>query len=421
MAPIGPERVLVIGDDMRIFLSVVRSLGRAGKEVHAVPFDDQSPALRSKYVHRVHAVPAYHDGPMAWRDALLALLQACQFKLVVPTCDRAILSFDAFRQSFEQFPIALPNAAAMETLFDKHCTRELATSLGIPVAAGRELQPGDTADILIRDFGLPLALKPRRSYWLSRESYDSRGQVAIIRTASDLAARLAAVQDRSRYIVERHFHGVGVGVSVLASTGRITHAFQHRRLREGRSGSSSRISEHVDRDLLHACEAICRHTGLSGVGMFEFRCNPATRDWVLLEVNARFWGSLPLALSLGVDFPRFLYDLLVLKTERPLVAYPAGIKARNFALDGRNLLADIPRLDVQDLGRWLSDVADFLAQPIRWMTGTERSDTFVRDDLKPALLECARLLRSGARRLLPRSAARRATTFGLRRSIHGQR
>ena len=52
-----PGRVLVFGDDMRIFLAVVRSLGRSGKEVHAVPFTADSPALTSKYISAIHHVP----------------------------------------------------------------------------------------------------------------------------------------------------------------------------------------------------------------------------------------------------------------------------------------------------------------------------------------------------------------------------
>ena len=384
---------------MRIFLSVVRSLGRAGKEVHVVPFDYQAPALRSKYIRHVHIVPAYNDGPGAWRDTVLALLRSYEFKLVIPTCDRAILAFDAFRQSFEQFPIAIPNAAATETLFDKQRTRELAVMLGIPVAVGRELRENDTAERLADDFGLPVALKPRRSYTLSRESFGSRGQVTIVQTLSELVTCLEGIQDRSGYIVEQYFHGVGVGVSVLANEGRIIQAFQHRRLREGRSGSSCRVSELLNHHLLKACQTICRHSSLTGICMFEFRYNPATEDWVLLEANARFWGSLPLPLSLGVDFPRLLYELFVSKTEQPQRFYPVGIRARNFALDGRNLLAEIPRLRLHSVGSWLSSVADFLAQPLRWLAGTERSDTFVGDDLKPALAECGRLVRSAAPRI----------------------
>src|SRR5215212_1954466 len=74
-----PQRVLVLGDDMRIFLSVVRSLGRAGKEVHAAPFDAHSPALRSKYVSMVHHFPGYSDDPSGWQAALLHTLQTHAF------------------------------------------------------------------------------------------------------------------------------------------------------------------------------------------------------------------------------------------------------------------------------------------------------------------------------------------------------
>lgn len=388
----SPERVLVFGDDMRIFLSVARSLGRAGKEVHAVPFDHSSPALRSKYVHYIHALPDFCDSPIAWRDAVLALLRSTEFKLVIPTCDRVILAFDAFRENFDGFPIALHNEAVMGSLFDKRRTRELAIKLGIPVSRGRALQRVDTAEQLVAELGLPMALKPSRSYSLTRQSFDSRGQVAIVRTEAELVTQLRVIADHSGYIVERYFRGDGVGVSVLANQGHVVQAFQHRRLREGRSGSSCRISEPVNPALLQACEATCRHTGMTGICMFEFRYDRDARDWVLLEANARFWGSLPLPLSLGVDFPRFLYDLMVSKSNPAQIAYPAGIIARNFALDGRNLLADIPRLRELGLRSWLAGVLDFLTQPLRWVTGSERSDTFVKDDLAPAFLECLRLL-----------------------------
>ena len=227
----------------------------------------------------------------------------------------------------------------------------------------------------------------------------SRGQVAVVQTSAELAARLEGIRDRPGYIVEQYLQGVGVGVSVLANEGRIIQAFQHRRLREGRSGSSSRVSELLDHDLLKACQSICRHTNLTGICMFEFRYNPATQDWALLETNARFWGSLPLPLSLGVDFPRLLYELLVSKTEHPQVVYPTGIRARNFALDGRNLLAEIPGLRMHNVRVWLAGVADFLAQPLRWFAGSEKSDTFVADDLKPAWAECVGLVRSAAPRI----------------------
>jgi hypothetical protein len=124
------ERVLVLGDDMRIFLAVVRSLGRAGKEVHAAPFDWHAPALRSKYISMVHHFPRYSDDPSGWQAALLRTLQTHAFNLVVPCCDRAILPLHLHREEFAGYRIAIPNATAMRLLFDKECTRQLCHELG---------------------------------------------------------------------------------------------------------------------------------------------------------------------------------------------------------------------------------------------------------------------------------------------------
>src|SRR3954471_22457765 len=156
MLPKQRPRVLVLGDDMRIFLSVVRSLGRAGIEVHAAPFEADAPALRSKYVFAKHALPSYPSDPAGWRQAMGALLQHGSFDLVMPCCDRAILALHLSREELSQYRLAIPNRAAMEILFDKVRTRELAAELNIPIAAGAVLEAKHTAEGLMAEFGLPL-------------------------------------------------------------------------------------------------------------------------------------------------------------------------------------------------------------------------------------------------------------------------
>lgn len=394
----GQERVLIFGDDMRIFLAIVRSLGRAGKEVHAAPFNWHSPALRSKYVSKVHYFPRYSDDPAGWRASVVEVLRTYSFDLVIPCCDRAILPFDAHREEFAGFRIAIPHHAAMDLFFDKECTRALCRQLGIPVVNGGLVASSDSAQMLAGRLGLPLVLKPRRSYWVDR--MDSWGKVSIVESEPELQKLLSAIHEPSRYLAEGYFDGVGVGVSVLAQNGKIMHAFQHRRLREGRGGSSSyRASESLNPELYGACEKICSHTNLTGVCMFEFRYNPVNQSWVLLETNARFWGSLPLPLSLGVDFPRFLYDLIVHQTQHSPVEYRPNIRSRNLVLDGFNLITGARTLRWGGIPTWCGDLVDFMTQPIRWVTGKERSDSFVWDDLSPAFGECAILLKSLSHKL----------------------
>ena len=66
-----PGKVLVLGQEDRAFLAVVRSLGRRGIDVHVAWCPADAVALRSRYVTQRHALPRYARDDAAWRDALL--------------------------------------------------------------------------------------------------------------------------------------------------------------------------------------------------------------------------------------------------------------------------------------------------------------------------------------------------------------
>jgi predicted ATP-grasp superfamily ATP-dependent carboligase len=65
-----------------------------------------------------------------------------------------------------------------------------------------------------------------------------------------------------------------------------------------------------------------------GVAMVEFRVNTLTLRPELIEVNGRFWGSLPLAINSGVDFPYFLYRSIVDKEDFNQPSYKTGFRQR---------------------------------------------------------------------------------------------
>src|SRR4051812_48814092 len=184
----APRRVLVFGDDMRIFLAVVRSLGRAGMEVHAAPFNWHAPALASKYIAAVHRLPRYPDDPEGWLDSVQELLRSHAFDLVIPCDDRAIFPLHLHREALAGTRLAIPDSNAMQLLFDKEATRALCRELSIPVVDGARLAAGDSAAELAARFGLPLVVKPRQSYWIDR--LDSWGRVFIVDTEVELAALL---------------------------------------------------------------------------------------------------------------------------------------------------------------------------------------------------------------------------------------
>lgn len=391
------QKVLVLGDDTQSFLAVVRSLGRHGIRVHAAPFNFRSPALASRYIDRIHRIPRYVGSGEAWCEAVVELLERERFDFVVPVDDRNVLCFQRFRGRLEGLSrIAIPSDEAIEVFYDKHRTRELAQRCGVPVPAGRLLRDDDSARTISSEFSLPVVIKPRRSYTLA--SLHDRGKVAVVDSEENLKRVLERIARRGDHVVECFFNGRGVGVSVLVLGGTIVYGFEHHRLVEGPGGGSTlRVSASLDAALLAACQRMLAALSYTGVAMFEFRQDFAGGASVLLEVNARFWGSLPLPLSIGVDFPHDLLRVLSGEFVAPRT-YRPKIYARNLIADA---YASTQRLPASaGLARkGLAAFREVLPAVPRMINGKERSDTFVRDDLSPGVTEIARVARTAISRM----------------------
>jgi protein-tyrosine-phosphatase len=195
--------------------------------------------------------------------------------------------------------------------------------------------------------------------------------------------------------VQENFVGEGVGVELLLERGEPLMAFQHVRLHEPLhgGGSSYRKGVPVDPALFAASLALLRPLEYTGVAMVEFKVDSRTGDWVLIEVNGRFWGSLPLAISSGADFPLALFRLLVDGTRPSPRRVRPGIQCRNLVLDCRWMLDNVradrtdPTLSTRPLLRTLAESC--------WsvLSLRERSDTFTLDDPVPGCVEVGQALR----------------------------
>ena len=112
--------------------------------------------------------------------------------------------------------------------------------------------------------------------------------------------------------------------------------------------------------------------------MVEFRYDEASGRAVLLEVNGRFWGSLPLAVHAGCDFPYEFYRSSV-EPDRPaaVTAYRTGVQCRLLAAETKWLLQALRQ---QPIPRWRA-VAQYL---LAFRPGT-RYYVWAWDDPRPAV------------------------------------
>jgi predicted ATP-grasp superfamily ATP-dependent carboligase len=395
------DNILVLGDDARAFLAVARSLGRRGIEVHAAPSDMAAPALRSRYICQIHSLPSYAAGPETWARRLGQIVQDHSIAMVVPCSDSSLAKLHHCAGRIGDTQLAIPGSTAMAAFTDKAATRALAASLGVPVATGEVLESGADASELSARIGLPMAIKPCVSYILG--DVVEKRFARIVKTLDELRTVLAAHAGKG-FLAESFFVGEGVGVSVVARAGTIVQAYQHRRLHEASEtgASTSRISEPVDPELLRSVEAMTRATELHGIAMFEFRREPITGNHVLLEVNPRFWGSLPLAIEAGVDFPAMLHDLLTRRPVSPVRDYRVGLVKRDLLGEYYRISGLAERTRSLGLTVALAAAAIRLVTPRAW-------DSWAADDPQPFIeerRELGRRIGEALRKRLPSTSRR---------------
>ncbi|HEX8261983.1 MAG TPA: ATP-grasp domain-containing protein [Allosphingosinicella sp.] len=404
-----PERVLLLGDDLRAFLAIARSLGRRGVEVHAAPSDFSSPALASRYIAAAHRLPAYPLDPQAWEAALARLIRQHDFRRVVPTSDSGLFMLRHHADALGRERLGIVSETALAIFTDKANTRALAEANGVDVARGRLIGGEDSAETLAAALGLPLVLKPRTSYALG--DLKTKRSARVVRDSADLAAQLGSGA-WAGCVAESFFPGVGVGVSVLAREGRILLAYQHRRLHESSEtgASTRRVSEPVDPSMLAAVVPLAAAAKLDGAAMFEFRLDRRSGRHVLLEVNPRFWGSLPLAVAAGADFPGLWWDLAVHGREGTTGYRPGVVKAD---LTGEFDRA-VDRLEAaRGLGR-LRAAFEGLGAATALFFAREGADSWALDDPEPWRSERRQLLgrlRDALRKRLPGRKRRNRVRF----------
>jgi predicted ATP-grasp superfamily ATP-dependent carboligase len=123
--------------------------------------------------------------------------------------------------------------------------------------------------------------------------------------------------------------------------------------------------------------------------MLEFKVRPDGAPF-LLEVNARPWGSMQLAIDAGVDFPWLLYQLTTEKQCTQVNGYRIGIRNRWLLGDLDHLYLTIFK-DRSRLSKY-----EKLQLVLRFMKLFERNTHYEVnrwDDLKPFLFEFKRYVR----------------------------
>ncbi|MFC6669004.1 hypothetical protein [Marinobacterium aestuariivivens] len=339
------DKVIILGTDSQIGLSLIRELGRRNCHVVAIGRSRDSIGLRSRYARERFVWPAGDEKRQIEFLNQVAGSTGARYLLCVSETD--ILFLNRCRDLLELTPL-IPGQAAIERVLDKQRTAGAAAEVGILSPASHCIDDLGELDALAPSLRYPVILKWRNPHEVM---HDARRQgvpiekVIYCHSAEQLADRLGRYAPLGQFpMIQAYCPGYGLGQFFFMYRGKALLRFQHRRIHEWPpEGGFSSLCAGVPLDRHRALQersiALLRKLDWEGPAMVEYRYDEHSDRAVLMEVNGRFWGSLPLAYYSNAPFGWYTYQVLGLG-QVPAVPEPIrdDIQCRNTLIELKRLI-----------------------------------------------------------------------------------
>ena len=392
--------ILITDGENRSALAVTRSLGRKGCRVVATGKAECTLASSSKFCAQGITVSDPDTAGQDYAQAMLDIAHSEEINVIFPMTEVSIHRLNSVRDKLPpDCMLACSSAEKMSAVSNKFDLFHLAESLDIPVPGTHYLaSPDDLPGVIADISGYPVVVKPSLSKLPQGNGFLSGG-VKYAASREELK-HLYATQEILQHpsMIQDRIQGPGTGLFTLFDRDRHLALFSHRRIREKPpSGGVSVLSESVglDEEMMEHAEKLLSAVGWQGVAMVEFKRDNRDGKAKLMEINGRFWGTLQLAITCGIDFPALYLDLLQGKKPADVVRdYKVGHKMKWFFGTLDHLLIRLKNKDTSlnlppgHPSKWRA-MADFLHV---WERNAS-FDVLDRKDLGPFLFESKNYLR----------------------------
>jgi predicted ATP-grasp superfamily ATP-dependent carboligase len=307
-----PYSVLIPDGESFFALPVLQCLGQI-KNIHIyVLSNNRSAAIRfSRYTKKNYSYPI-EEGDTGRLKAMLRIVKEMKIDLVL-TIDEPTIRFLSENGSelLKYTQLApYPKAETFDNVVDKWKFANWLKANNIPYPTTILYQTGPVFEEELSLIKFPALIKPAKG----------NGGIGIkffIDPASLKEYCLSHVQS-GEYIVQSFVEGYDLGCSVLSKNGKLlATTMQKRSVNIPLTFSPfTNIDFLYDSNIYGLIEKIIKALNWSGVAHFDLRYDEKEEQVKVLEINARFWQSVPGSFYAGVNFPYFA-TLVGLNRELP--------------------------------------------------------------------------------------------------------
>lgn len=296
----------VVFPDNPAALAAARELGAAGIEV-IVASPKPGPAAASRYCTFLRTPNLYEDAP-GWAETMRQFgAEQDVPPVLIATEDAGLLVLDRYHDQLGAYYMRPhPSPGVVSAILDKRSLYEKAASIGIPVPRNRELKSADGLDGLDPTGVL---IKPSCRYYLDGEGRIrsfrlETGATKAIGGSPSAAARIVLGAGFPALLQEAIPGGFENLVTIALSISRDGKVLEHMCSSKDYEypepfGDGLIVKTRHDPGLLQATAELLKSFGYWGICDVEYKFDPKTKEYKLLDANPRPWLWLNLATRQG--------------------------------------------------------------------------------------------------------------------------
>ncbi len=334
---------VVLGIDTPIGLTIIRDLGRHGVPVYGIGRSATALGMHSRYLHQglIRA-----SSPDALIEQIVDLGNKLGEVCLFAVSESDIVFLNRHRERLRKFKCLFADSPRLASVLDKAQTFIAAEQVGIRTPRTATIAKLEQAQRLGTELRFPVVLKwanPMEAWQVLAPFGIKPEKTYYCQTPDELMQCLRPFEPAGVFpLIQEYAPGNGLGQFILMKDGVAHYAFQHFRVHEwppegGFSSMCESVAPHLHGELMEKSVALLRTLGWEGVAMVEYRYDAASSEATLMEVNGRFWGSLPLAYHAGAHFPYLYYRLFGLGLPVAPPTYRAGVRCRYMVPETKRL------------------------------------------------------------------------------------
>lgn len=268
-------------------------------KIHVLSSKHKNPIRHSKYIESfsVNKDKDYQS----WLENINAVISKKSIDVIVPIAEDEVRFFIHHKGGFNCSIIPLPELETFDIAINKLKLNSFCVAHDIPVPDSVYVENGIAKVSTVENLRSPIIIKP----------LDAEGGGGIVKFESlELLEQHLHEHKIQTYFLQEYVKGYDIDCSVLCDHGEIlTYTIQKGFLEADTPYQQQLgITFLENNEVLNVIKTLMKALEWNGIAHVDLRYDEADKRYKVLEINARFWGSLEGSRHVGVNFPKLCID-----------------------------------------------------------------------------------------------------------------